>query len=368
MPHRLVREPADDDDQGPNNNSPPAINHLDSATAPPLTETNGGEIPAAQHVTPLTQGSHGSTTTNGQLYDDDGQGPNGDSPSLTRSVAPSPSKSDGTDTQEAAHVTQPSSTFFYNGVSTDNFDDDYQQEYYRVDGLLFQDFSIPLPVSEDEKVLPELLASLLNVDPHCLDDNDRSDDSTDDLPEEIVLPAENFLLINLDDFNDFLKKFFKTRNYVRSHPLRRQWSRCKNCITQKWHVRYINSTVHLTTRNFVFVRCQIVVAFLLSPTNIQLGIQMHAFAAKLSGMDIQCRIKYSPSLAMQIPGVTIGFYDDSCRHQTPLTDVFQTSSTAKPLVPRKVLKNITPNYYRYYDNETVDADFKTLGLQLVVQE
>jgi hypothetical protein len=82
-------------------------------------------------------------------------------------------------------VTQPSSTFFYNGVSTDNFDDDYQQEYYRVDGLLFQDFSIPLPVSEDEKVLPELLASLLNVVPHCLDDNDRSDDSTDDLPEEL---------------------------------------------------------------------------------------------------------------------------------------------------------------------------------------
>jgi hypothetical protein len=57
---------------------------------------------------------------------------------------------------------------------------------------------------------------------------------------------------------------------------------------------------------------------------------MHAFAAKLSGMDIQCRIKYSPSLAMQIPGVTIGLYDDSFRHQTPLTDVFQTSSTAKP--------------------------------------
>jgi hypothetical protein len=265
-------------------------------------------------------------------------------------------------------VTPPSPTFFDNGASTDNYDDDYPQGYYSVDGLLFQNFSIPLPISEDEKVLPELLASLLNVDPHCLD-NDRCDDSTDDLAENIVLPAENFLLINLDDFNDFLKKFFKTRNYVRGHPLRRQWSRCKNGITQKWHVRYINSTMHLTTRNFVFVRSQIVVAFLLSATNIQLGIQMHAFAAKLSGMDIQCRIKYSPSLAMQIPGVTIGLYDDSCRHQTPLTDVFQTTITSKALAPKRVLKKIKPNYFHstYCGKETVDDDFKTSGLQLVVQ-
>jgi len=95
-----------------------------------------------------------------------------------------------------------------NDASLGNYHDDYPQGYYRVDGLLFQDFAIPLPISEDEKVLPDLLTSLLNVDPHCLDD-DCDDDSTDDLPENIVLPAENFLLINLDDFNDFLKSFSK---------------------------------------------------------------------------------------------------------------------------------------------------------------
>jgi len=125
--------------------------------------------------------------------------------------------------------------------------------------------------------------------------------------------------------------------------------------------------MHESTGTSVFVRSQIVVAFLLGTVNVNMGIEMHAFAAKLSGLDIQCRIKYSPSLAMQIPGIATDLYDDSCRRQTPSTDVFQTSSTAKPLVPRKFLKNIKPNY-RYYDNETVDADFKTLGLQLVVQE
>ena len=104
--------------------------------------------------------------------------------------------------------------------------------------MLFQDFAIPLPISEDEKVLPDLLVSLVDVDPHCLDD-DCDDDNTDDLAE-IVLPAENFLLINLDDLNVYLKKFFKTRDYGKSHPLRRQWSRCKKGITQKWHVKYIN--------------------------------------------------------------------------------------------------------------------------------
>jgi hypothetical protein len=75
---------------------------------------------------------------------------------------------------------------------------------------------------------------------------------------------------------------------------------------------------------------------------------MHAFAAKLSGMDIQCRIKYSPSLAMQIPGITIGLYDDSCRHQTPLINVFKTTIAAKPLSPKKVLKNTWNTYKDRY--------------------
>jgi hypothetical protein len=61
--------------------------------------------------------------------------------------------------------------------------------------------------SEDEKVLPELLTSLLNVDPHCLD-NDCDDDSTDDLPENIVLPAENFLL-----------KVFQNSKLLKGSPL-----------------------------------------------------------------------------------------------------------------------------------------------------